>query len=126
MLLVVPLLVEPLLGLLLSTERLAALNPLARFLPFQTGRGMALPGEALVGSQPEALTRVQAVGVFCTFTAVLVALGWAVFEWRDAAPGPCDHSSRERPPWRARRDRVRMEHPAEGTRGWPRRAAWQH
>ncbi len=83
-LLVVPLLVEPLLGLLLSTERLAALNPLARFLPFQAGRGMALPGEALVGSQPEALTRVQAVGVFCTFTAVLVALGWAVFERRDA------------------------------------------
>jgi ABC-2 type transport system permease protein len=83
-LLVVPLLVEPLLGLLLSTERLAVLNPLARFLPFQAGRGMALPVESLVGSDPEALTRVQAVGVFCTFSAVLLALGWALFERRDA------------------------------------------
>ena len=37
-LLVWPLMVEPLLGLLLSSERLAALNPLARYLPFQAGR----------------------------------------------------------------------------------------
>ena len=49
-LLVWPLLVEPLLFVLLSSDRLKALNPLARYLPFQAGRELAVPG-IVVGSR---------------------------------------------------------------------------
>jgi ABC-2 type transport system permease protein len=84
-LLVWPLIVEPLLSVLLSSERLSALNPLARYLPFQAGRRLAVP-ETVAASpgEPEALTQLQGGLVFVLFTAALVALGWLAFDRRDA------------------------------------------
>ena len=84
-LLVWPLIVEPLLFVLLSSDRLKALNPLARYLPFQAGRQLAVP-DIVAGSpgEPEPLTQLQGGLVFIAFTAVLVALGWLAFERRDA------------------------------------------
>jgi ABC-2 type transport system permease protein len=84
-LLVWPLIVEPLLTALLSSERLRVLNPLARYLPFQSGRQLAVPDSVRAASEdPELLTQLQGGLVFTAFTAVVVALGWLAFERRDA------------------------------------------
>lgn len=82
LLLVVPLIVEPILSVLLSSERLRPLNPLARYLPFQAGRQMAVPVPSDLA--PDALSRLESVAVFTGFTALLVALGWLAFQRRDA------------------------------------------
>jgi ABC-type transport system involved in multi-copper enzyme maturation permease subunit len=84
-LLVWPLIVEPLLSVLLSSDRLKALNPVARYLPFQAGRQLAVP-EVLAAApgEQETLTQLQGGLVFTLFTAALVALGWLAYERRDA------------------------------------------
>lgn len=80
-LLVIPLIIEPLLGALTQLDALDWLEPVVRWLPFQAGRSMVLTGGI---DEPGALTAVQGGLVFGAFVAVVLAAGWARFGTADA------------------------------------------
>ncbi len=81
-LLVVPTIGEPILAAALSTERLQALNPVVRYLPFRAGLAIVNPNP--LADDPQALTRLQSGLLFTAFAAVVLALGWTAFVRRDA------------------------------------------
>ena len=81
-LLVVPTIGEAVLAAALSSERLHALNPVVRYLPFRAGLALVNPNP--LAEDPLALTRVQSGLVFTGFTAAVLALGWTAYVRRDA------------------------------------------
>jgi len=89
-LLVVPLVVEPILATLLYlVDALDPLEGLIRFLPFGAGQQLLslpgdVPGEVTAGEAPPPFGPLGGGLVFAGFAAVLLAVTWALFEKRDA------------------------------------------
>lgn len=93
-LLVTPLIVEPLLQALTLIPALSDLQPATRFLPFSAGADVAqvldLSEQAQDAAEQaglqvaDALSRTENGLVFVAFVAVVLAVGWTLFERRDA------------------------------------------
>lgn len=94
LLLVVPLIVEPLLQALTMIPALADLQPATRFLPFTAGaeiaqvldleQEMQAAAEAGGVALADVLSRTENGLVFAGFVALVLAAGWTLFERRDA------------------------------------------
>jgi len=91
LLFVLPLVIEPVLqGLPYMIHALEPLQPAARFLPFSAGAQLAQPMDlAAVADEfgsagPQPLSRAVNGAVFATFTALVLAPAWLLFEKRDA------------------------------------------
>ena len=80
-LLLVPLLIEPLLVLLSSLPLLDWLAPVARWLPFRAGQAMVAP--VIDGARSD-LTALQGGMVFVGMVALILAAGWVRFTSSDA------------------------------------------
>lgn len=89
-LLVVPLIVEPVItAVLYLVDALDPLEGLIRFLPFGAGQQLLslagdVPGEVADAAAPPVFGPLGGGLVFATFAAVLLAVTWALFEKRDA------------------------------------------
>jgi ABC-2 type transport system permease protein len=85
--LVTPLLIEPVIAALSGLSALSWLREVVPFLPFTAG--MRLVGAGLAGASEgqsvlDPLARWEGGLVFAGFTALLLALAWILFERRDA------------------------------------------
>jgi ABC-type transport system involved in multi-copper enzyme maturation permease subunit len=76
-----PLVVEPVLSTLAGLDVLSWMQQVVPYLPF--GAGMRLLSTGLFGGA-EVLGRWEGGAVFAGFVAVLLAIGWLLFERRDA------------------------------------------
>lgn len=83
LLLVVPLIVEPLLQGLLTTEFMEPVRDAGRYLPFTAAQAVTAVGEFAVPSGGRILPWEGAV-TFAGFAALILALTWLVFTRRDA------------------------------------------
>jgi ABC-2 type transport system permease protein len=81
-LLILPLVVEPLLQMLSPAEDLAWLRPIIRWLPFMAGRAMAVAVSA--GDSRVGLGRVEGGCVFAALVLAVLLPAWALLHRRDA------------------------------------------
>ncbi|NED98461.1 ABC transporter permease subunit [Phytoactinopolyspora alkaliphila] len=85
-LMVVPFLVEPLIGGLSMVDALDWLQPLLKFLPFSAGQRLIAtePYEPGGGPDFDFYGQWASGGVFAAFAVVLLLVAWALFKKRDA------------------------------------------
>jgi ABC-2 type transport system permease protein len=81
-LLMLPLVVEPLLQMLALAQDLAWLRPITRWLPFAAGRAMAVAVSA--GDSGVGLGRVEGGCVFAALVLAVLVPAWVLFRRRDA------------------------------------------
>ena len=82
--LVTPLVVEPVLSALSGLNALSWLRDVVAYLPFSAGMRLVALGLAAAGEAGATLGRWQGGAVFALFVAVLLGAGWVLFARRDA------------------------------------------
>jgi ABC-type transport system involved in multi-copper enzyme maturation permease subunit len=80
--LVCPLIIEPVISTLSGLDALSWVGDALPYLPF--GAGMRLLSAGLTPASAELLGRWEGGAVFAVFVAILLGLGWFLFERRDA------------------------------------------
>src|SRR5690606_26519544 len=85
-LLIVPLLVEGLIGGLSMVPALDWLQPVLKFLPFSAGARLLAtqPYDPQGGPEFDYFDRWASGGVFAVFIAIILAAAWVLFKKRDA------------------------------------------
>jgi ABC-2 type transport system permease protein len=82
--LVMPLVIEPVISALPELDVLSWLRDIVPYLPFTAGMQLLTAGLSAAGQAGDSLGRWGGGAVFAIFISVLLAIGWLLFERRDA------------------------------------------
>ena len=82
--LVTPLVIEPVISALPELDVLSWLRDIVPYLPFTAGMQLVTAGLSAASQNGDSLGRWEGGAVFAIFTSVLLAIGWLLFERRDA------------------------------------------
>jgi ABC-2 type transport system permease protein len=82
--LVTPLVIEPVMSSLPELDALSWLRDIVPYLPFTAGMQLVTAGLSAAAQEGASLGRWEGGAVYALFVAALLAIGWLLFERRDA------------------------------------------